>query len=103
MAKNVNPFGVFLERMQQPHAAGPSRTRSAALPVDADATRTILHSLQGADVIDPASLGLDFVELGRALDRLRSLRAIELADQNGRQVVRRAEKFDDVCSLLDLK
>jgi hypothetical protein len=101
MVKNVNPFGVFLERMQQPNVGEESRTRSSA-PQDVDATAAVLYALQASNVVDPSSLGLDFVELGRALDRLRSLQAIELSDQNGRQVIRRAEKFDDVCSLLKL-
>lgn len=105
MPKNVNSFGVFLETLQQVDVAETARTvRSSSAPApEGNATAHILHSLQRSEKVHPAALGLNFVELGRALERLLSLQAIRMVEENGREVIQRGEKFDDVCSLLSLQ
>ena len=103
----INNFGVFLEKLQRAGLTEGGRTRSAtpaAAPAGGgDATERIMLALRDQPVIDPTALGLNFVELGRAVERLLSLQAVTTADENGRQVIRRGEKFDDVCFLLKLE
>lgn len=102
----INPFGVFLERLQQPDAVVVEpQQRSAESPAVRDVTGTILQSLRSGSV-DPTALldvGLDLVEVGRALDRLRSLDSIQMVTENGRQMIRRGPKYEEVCELLALK
>lgn len=105
MANNINSFGVFLENLQRAGLTEGGRTRSAvpaAAAAGADATERIMLALRDESVVDPSGLGLNFVELGRAVERLLSLQAVTTAEENGRQVIRRGDKFDDVCSLLKL-
>jgi hypothetical protein len=104
MANNVNSFGVFLGNLQRAGLTEGDRTRSAApAAVGADATERIMVALRDKPVVDPSGLGLNFVELGHAVERLLSLRAVTTAEENGRQVIRRGDKFDDVCFLLKLQ
>jgi len=101
----INNFGVFLEKLQRAGLTEGGRTRSAtpaATPAGGDATERIMLALRDQPVVDPSGLGLNFVELGRAVERLLSLQAVTTAEENGRQVIRRGDKFDDVCSLLKL-
>jgi hypothetical protein len=103
MANNVNSFGVFLENLQRAGLTEGGRTRSAAPPaVDTDATERIMQALRDKSVVDPSGLGLNYVELGHAVERLLSLQAVTTAEENGRQVICRGDKFDDVRFLLKL-
>jgi hypothetical protein len=104
MANNVNSFGVFLGSLQRtgPTDGGPTRFAAPA-SVGADATERIMRALRDKPVVDPSGLGFNFVELGHAVERLLSLQAITTAEENGRQVIRRGDKFDDVCFLLKMQ
>lgn len=108
--RNLNPFGPFLATL----GAVPSRERSGAVAVQPEAavpaaaqgtpcTQHILIALRQSESIDPSALlstGLDFLELGRAIERLKSLEAIQMVDSpNGRQLIRRGPKYLEVCSL----
>ena len=101
---NVNSFGVFLENLQRAGLTEGGRTRSA-VPAAAhpDATERIMLALKDQSVVDPSGLGLNIVELGQAVERLLSLQAITTGEENSRQVIRRGDKFDDVCFLLKLQ
>ena len=104
----INSFGVFLERLQAPDDARNALQRSIApdSPSVTNVTEGILQSLRANASLDPSALlssGHDLVEVGRATERLRSLDAIQMADENGRQVIRRGPKYEEVCALLALK
>jgi hypothetical protein len=101
----VTSFAPFLERLQQSEMPLDRTRSSSATPSSANVTDHILQALQVTNVVDPSILlntGLDFVEMGRAIERLRSLDGIVMTDINGRQVIQRGPKFGEVLSLLSL-
>lgn len=104
--RKVNSFGTFLESLQETAPSEAPRERSAtatSAPPSGNANGLILTSLQYTPSVDPSELlgnGLDFVELGRAVERLRSLDAIQMLDSpSGRQLIHRGPKYDDVFAL----
>jgi hypothetical protein len=105
--RNLNPFGTFLETLENTRSAPSIASREQrSVPVAAssvrrpgNATDEILSALQVKESVDPAELlagGMDMVELGQAIERLRSLDAISVGDPGSKQIIKRSVKYDDV-------